>query len=168
MSQRRKLHAISARRASGECDATSGERPREVLLDTHTLIWASIAPEKLSVRVRKMLESGDYQILVSAATCWEMAIKTQKGKWDFQEPTALALRWAQTLDARWLLIEPYDVAVLETIPPLHGDPFDRMLLAQSARGCMPLLTNDEDLHRYTQVKIAPGPGLSPQTPKILW
>jgi PIN domain nuclease of toxin-antitoxin system len=115
-----------------------------------------------------MLESGDYQIFVSAATCWEMAVKTQKGKWDFKEPTALALRWAQSLDARWLLVEPYDVLILETIPMLHADPFDWMLLAQAARGSMPLLTIDEDLHRYAKVKIPPAPGLPRQTPEIIW
>lgn len=162
------LHVASRPIVGPSRDVSSGGRPTEVLLDTHTLVWASIAPEKLSARVREMLESGEHQLLVSTATCWEMTVNTQKGKWDYKEPTALALRWAQSLDARWLLIEPYDLLVLETIPLLHDDPFDRILLAQAARGCMPLLTKDEDLHRYATVEIAPAPGMPPQTPQIIW
>lgn len=166
---RRKRHAVSSRAGQRpETASAASGRPREILLDTHVLIWASLAPEKLSARVREMLESGDYQILVSAASCWEMAVKTQKGKWKFQDPTALALEWAESLDARWIVIEPYDVLVLETIPMLHADPFDRMLLAQAARGSMPLITKDEDLHRYAEEKISPAPGLPGQRPELVW
>jgi PIN domain nuclease of toxin-antitoxin system len=51
---------------------------------------------------------------------------------------------------------------------LHADPFDRILLAQAARGSMPLITKDKDLHRYAKEKIPPAPGLPGQTPEIIW
>jgi PIN domain nuclease of toxin-antitoxin system len=121
---------------------------KRMLIDTHVLIWAAGEPQKLSGRVRRMFQSGDYEVVASSVSIWEMVVKTQKGIWTFNDPTGLALRWAASLDAAWISVDPHDLYALQRLPPLHKDPFDRMLLAQAAQRSIPLITIDEKMHSY--------------------
>lgn len=115
-----------------------------VLLDTHLLLWSLAQPQKLPVRARQMIEKSD--VWVSAASIWEISIKSSLGK--------LAADPAQVLSA----IEPAGFGLLSVsgehaarlagLPPIHKDPFDRMLVAQALSEPMILLTNDEILRAY--------------------
>jgi PIN domain nuclease of toxin-antitoxin system len=115
-----------------------------ILLDTHLLLWALAAPSKLSAAARKQIE--DAEVYVSAASLWEISIKSALGKLDANsaeilaavEPTGFALLPITGLHA---------VKVAE-LPALHKDPFDRMLLAQALCEPMILFTNDELMRPY--------------------
>jgi PIN domain nuclease of toxin-antitoxin system len=115
-----------------------------VLLDTHLLLWALSEPSKLSASIRKQINAAE--VYISAASIWEISIKSAAGK--------LAANPAEILSA----IEPAGFSLLPVtgehavkvaeLPPLHKDPFDRMLVAQAAVEPMLLLTNDEVLRGY--------------------
>ncbi len=115
-----------------------------VLLDTHVLLWSLSEPSKLSGSMRKKINAAE--VYVSAASIWEISIKSAVGK--------LAANPAEILSA----IEPAGFSLLPIscehaakvaeLPLLHKDPFDRMLLAQAAVEPMMLLTNDEALRGY--------------------
>lgn len=125
---------------------------QQCLLDTHAFMWACLEPERLSPRVTGMLESGGYRPVLSTAVCWEMVIKEAKGVWTFpggpKAATRVAERWAKMLNAAWLPVEISDMEYLEQLPPIHKDPFDRIMIAQAWRLNLGLLTNDEKIHKY--------------------
>jgi PIN domain nuclease of toxin-antitoxin system len=123
----------------------------KLLLDTQLLLWAASEPERLSVEAREAIENIQIELVFSAASLWEVAIKSMIGRPDFRVD-ARVLR-------RGLLENGYDelgvagdhaVAVLN-LPPLHKDPFDRMLVAQATVEGIVLLTADAMVAQY------PGP-----------
>ena len=115
-----------------------------VLLDTHVLLWSLSEPSKLSGSMRKKIDAAE--VYVSAASIWEISIKSAVGK--------LAANPAEILSAiepagfSLLPISGEHAAKVAELPLLHKDPFDRMLLAQAAIEPMMLLTNDEALRGY--------------------
>lgn len=117
------------------------------LLDTSTLLWALGAPERLSARARRRIESGEN--VVSAASYWEVVIKTQKGLLTIAD---LADWWRQATElvsARVLPIRASHVTTLASLPMLHKDPFDRILIAQSIAERLDLVTNDGPIKQYS-------------------
>lgn len=119
-----------------------------LLLDTHLLLWAAGEPKKLSRQARRLLENESNQLVFSAASIWEIAIKSALGRRDFQvEPRRLR---RGLLDNRWLEIGITSEHSLATIdlPPLHNDPFDRMLLAQARADGLMLVTSDDQVAQY--------------------
>lgn len=117
------------------------------LLDTSTLLWALGAPERLSAGARRRVESGEN--VVSVASYWEVVIKAQKGLLTIVD---LAAWWRQATDlvsARVLAIRPRHVTSLASLPTLHKDPFDRILIAQSIAEGLALVTNDEPIKAYS-------------------
>ena len=120
------------------------------LLDTHTLIWAMYDEEEyLPDRVRRILETADVEIHVSAATAWEIATKFRLGRL----PIAAAL--AQSFIARvteagysLLAISPEHALRAGRLPGTHKDPFDRMLAAQAIHEDLILLSNDATLDQF--------------------
>ena len=119
------------------------------LLDTCTLLWAARDPAKLSRRIRDLLLNPDQELVISVASAWEITVKPELGIYD----TAAWFRTAaRKLQARVLSIQIDHIAVLGTLPPLHKDPFDRMLIAQALAGNLDLLTNDEAIRRYDGVR----------------
>jgi PIN domain nuclease of toxin-antitoxin system len=124
-----------------------------VLLDTQVLVWAMLAPEKLSLIARSICESPDYQLKVSVASLWEVVIKVRNGKWSLHDP----VRWFNTsverLNAAWVPINHHDIQKLDQLPLLHKDPFDRILMAQSQNWEWPLVTADSQIGRYKDVNI---------------
>jgi PIN domain nuclease of toxin-antitoxin system len=122
-----------------------------LLLDTHLLLWAAGQQERLSIAARRLLNNPRNDLRFSAASLWEIAIKHMLGREDFRvEPRVLRRR---LLDSGYVeLPVTSDHAVnIDSLPHLHKDPFDRLLLAQAYTEGITLLTMDAQLARY------PGP-----------
>jgi PIN domain nuclease of toxin-antitoxin system len=123
----------------------------KLLLDTHLLLWASGEPKRLSPAARKMLASPDNELLFSAASLWEVTIKRALGRRDFQTDPRLLRRGLLDNGYGKLSIASEHVVASEGLPPIHKDPFDRILVAQATVEGITLITNDVLLAQY------PGP-----------
>jgi PIN domain nuclease of toxin-antitoxin system len=123
----------------------------KVLLDTHLLLWAAGEPDKLSPNARGLIEDEENELLFSAASIWEVAIKSGLGRDDFALDARLLRRALIDNLYRELPVTGEHAAAIAGLPPIHKDPFDRLLVAQSAVEGVTLLTADELVARY------PGP-----------
>ena len=121
------------------------------LLDTQLLLWAAGQPERLSPAVRKLLNSPQNELLFSAASLWEITIKHGLGRKDFVVEPRLLRRGLLDNGYVELPITSQHAVGIDSLPPLHKDPFDRLLLAQALAEGITLLTSDVQLARY------PGP-----------
>ena len=119
-----------------------------LLLDTHVFLWAVAGSSSLKPAIRRLIESAD-QVYVSAASIWEVAIKSRLGKID-ADPEALvdAIAGSGFIE---LPVTAAHAAGVAALPPLHNDPFDRILLAQALAEPLRLLTADTALARYSDV-----------------
>lgn len=115
-----------------------------VLLDTHLLLWALSQPSKLSTATRKQIIAAE--VYVSAASIWEVSIKSALGKLAANASDVLA--GIEPAGFTLLPISGEHAAKVAELPMLHKDPFDRMLVAQASLEPMLLLTNDEVLRGY--------------------
>jgi len=115
-----------------------------VLLDTHLLLWALSQPSKLSPATRKQIVAAE--VYVSAASIWEISIKSALGKLAAKAGDVLA--GIEPAGFSILPITGEHAAKVAELPMLHKDPFDRMLVAQASVEPMMLLTNDEALRGY--------------------
>lgn len=123
----------------------------DVLLDTHILIWALGKPSRLSAEVRTLLQSSDNRVAFSAGSIWEIAIKARLGRTDFAVRPEVVAQEARMVGFAELPVSA-DVAIrVADLPMHHGDPFDRLLIAQAMAGPMRLLTADAVLARYTEL-----------------
>jgi PIN domain nuclease of toxin-antitoxin system len=116
------------------------------LLDTHTAIWALERPEALSAAARKAASTGPN--LLSVVSYWEVMIKIMKGKLDVGDPRTWWLDALDELAATPLLVHPRHLAAVHGLPPIHKDPFDRMLIAQATVEGLALVTGDARVARY--------------------
>jgi PIN domain nuclease of toxin-antitoxin system len=122
-----------------------------ILLDTHILLWALAQPDRLDDETRATIESGATEVLFSAASIWEIAIKAALGRADFPvKPAAIA---QAALDTGFveLAIRSSAAALVAELPLLHRDPFDRMLVAQAIVEPATLYTADQHLIPYSQL-----------------
>ena len=122
-----------------------------LLLDTHILLWTIAESRRLSAEARALIGDAGSEITFSVVSLWEVAIKTAPGRDDFRIDVGSLRR--QLLDngyAELAIVGAHAVA-LATLPPLHKDPFDRMLVAQAMVEGVILLTGDPTVARY------PGP-----------
>ncbi|MCE2529849.1 MAG: type II toxin-antitoxin system VapC family toxin [Acidimicrobiia bacterium] len=122
-----------------------------LLLDTHVLLWASATPDRLKPEVRRMIEDMSQQILYSAASIWEVAIKGGLGRADLQVDPRLLRRGLLEHGYDELAVTGVHAAAVDQLPPIHKDPFDRLLVAQAQIEAVTLLTADRIVARY------PGP-----------
>ena len=123
----------------------------KLLLDTQLLLWAAGVPERLSAKARKLLNDPRNELLFSAASLWEIAIKITLGREDFRvEPRLLRRGLLDNGYAELPIISQHAVNI-DSLPPLYKDPFDRLLLAQALSEGITLVTGDAQLARY------PGP-----------
>lgn len=125
-----------------------------ILLDTHILLWWLDGHERLRPKVRKLLADGKNELLWSAASTWELAIKAQIGKVRLQESVASfvsRVMVSQNLTA--LPIHHLHSAATAELPMHHRDPFDRLLIAQADIEGVPLLTGDERMRDYDIERI---------------
>ncbi|TAN06159.1 MAG: type II toxin-antitoxin system VapC family toxin [Rhodanobacteraceae bacterium] len=119
------------------------------LLDTHAFLWAVMQPGQLSPRARKLLENPASDIVVSAATAWEIATKFRLGKLPSAAPIVADIDdVARRLGARWLPISHAHAMKAGGFPQPHGDPFDRMLAAQAQIERWPLVSRDRALRQF--------------------
>ena len=123
----------------------------KLLLDTHLLLWASGQPEELSAAARSLLENPAHELLFSAASIWEVALKRGLGRGDFSVDPRLLRRGLMDNGYRELPITSEHAVMIESLPPIHKDPFDRILVAQAISEGITLLTADSTVARY------PGP-----------
>lgn len=122
-----------------------------LLLDTRILLWAAGAPDRLSEKAIALLTDVSNELLFSAASMWEIVIKSGLGRDDFQVD-ARQLRTALLVNGyQELPVSSLHALTLADLPTLHKDPFDRMLLAQAIRDELTLVTADSLLTAY------PGP-----------
>ena len=123
----------------------------KLLLDTQVLLWAAGEPKRLSAATRKLLNDPRNELIFSAASLWEIAIKNSLGRDDFRVEPRLLRR--SLLDNGYveLPITSQHAVSIDTLPPLHKDPIDRLLLAQALGEGITLVTGDAQLARY------PGP-----------
>ncbi|MBM2810832.1 MAG: pilus retraction motor protein [Chloroflexi bacterium] len=118
------------------------------LLDTQLLLWAAGAPERLSTEARKLLNDPRDDLLFSAASLWEIAIKNTLGREDFRVEPRLLRRSLLDNGYAELPITGQHAVNIDSLPPLHKDPFDRMLLAQALSEGITFVTGDAQLARY--------------------
>ena len=116
-----------------------------LLLDTHVLLWWRAAAEPLSPRARAEIADGNNEILVSVASLWEITIKRSLGKLTFPDDLESVLH-EERFDL--LPISLGQLRVLEGLPQLHRDPFDRLLVAQALAEDLPICSNDRRLAGY--------------------
>ncbi len=122
-----------------------------VLLDTHVLIWALNTPARLSRSVRRTLEDVENDVLFSAASIWEVAIKTGRGRSGFAVPPDELAQEAREVGFREAPITAAVAGGVAVLPPHHRDPFDRLLVAQAMALPATLYTADAVLSQYSEL-----------------
>ena len=122
-----------------------------VLLDTHVLLWWLDDPSLLSVEAQAAIRDGRNEVLVSAVTVWEIVIKKGLGK--LEAPDDLESELVSSRFAALPITVPHALAV-RALPEIHGDPFDRMLVAQALIDRLTIVTRDPAIHRYPVPCIA--------------
>ena len=120
----------------------------KLLLDTHLLLWAAGEPKKLSPKARRLIADTDNELMFSAASLWEIAIKRALGRADFQVDTRLFRRGLIDNGYVELPVFSAHAVAVEALPPIHKDPFDRLLIAQSQVEGIVLLTSDATVAQY--------------------
>jgi PIN domain nuclease of toxin-antitoxin system len=120
----------------------------KLLLDTHLLLWAAAHPDRLSAQARELIEAPDNELVFSAASLWEIAIKRGLGRSDFRlEPRVLRRALIDNGYVELPITGSHALAIDE-LAPLHKDPFDRMLIAQASSEGITLLTTDAAVAQY--------------------
>ncbi len=119
-----------------------------LLVDTHLLLWSAAMSRRLPSEARRLLEEQNNDVFYSAASLWEIAIMAGLRKSDFMVNLALLRPALAGMGFVELPVSGAHAEKLATLPPVHKDPFDRMLVAQSLTEPLVLLTNDAILAGY--------------------
>lgn len=119
-----------------------------LLLDTHVFLWLQTEPERLGEHLA-VVEDTRTELLVSAASSWEIAIKHGLGRLALPEaPERYVPQRLRAIGATAIPVEHGHALAVATLPPLHRDPFDRLLVAQAQALGAPILTADPAVARY--------------------
>ncbi|HEY3276312.1 MAG TPA: type II toxin-antitoxin system VapC family toxin [Syntrophorhabdaceae bacterium] len=119
------------------------------LLDTHAFLWWITDSPELSPRASDLIANPDNELYLSAASGWEIAIKVQIGKLHMADRPDLFIPDQLSRNAvRSLPIQMSHVLHVGRLPPIHRDPFDRIIIAQSIIEKMPIITKDPDIRKY--------------------
>jgi PIN domain nuclease of toxin-antitoxin system len=122
-----------------------------LLPDTHILLWTIAESRRLSAAARALIGEPDNELTFSSVSLWEVAIKTGRGRDDFRIDVGSLRRGLFNNGYAELAVTGAHAAALATLPPIHKDPFDRMLVAQAIVEGFTLLTSDPTVAKY------PGP-----------
>ncbi|TMA93143.1 MAG: type II toxin-antitoxin system VapC family toxin [Deltaproteobacteria bacterium] len=122
-----------------------------LLLDTHLLLWAAARSARLPREARELLQDDSNDVYYSAASIWEIAIKSSLRRKDFRVDLTQLLATLPEMGLVELPVTAAHAAGVTRLPPIHRDPFDRLLIAQSIVEPLTLLTNDALLDRYRVV-----------------
>ena len=121
----------------------------KLLIDTHVLIWMSLAKESLSQKAQAQLEDPNNILFFSVATLWEMAIKESTKKLILPKGSLEFFKKSQSsYDIQLLSIEPKHLKLLKALPQHHRDPFDRLLVCQASAEDLSIVTKDLDIKKY--------------------
>jgi PIN domain nuclease of toxin-antitoxin system len=119
------------------------------LLDTHTFLWWNLDDPQLSPAARQFIQDGRNQVYLSAASAWEIAIKAARGRLVLPESPE---RYVANRMAHYrflpLPIQLSHALKVYSLPDIHSDPFDRLLIAQSLLEDLPIITSDEEIKSY--------------------
>ena len=116
-----------------------------LLLDTHVVLWALADSPRLSARARELLADPDNECWVSSASVWEIAIKVRLGKYQLGHPLTAIEDAIEAAGFRSIDVSMRHATAIERVEAPHGDPFDRLLLAQCEVETLRLLTADAAL-----------------------
>jgi PIN domain nuclease of toxin-antitoxin system len=119
-----------------------------LLLDTHVLLWAVAASRRLPADARRSIEDGENEVFYSAASLWEIAIKSGLRRRDFRIDLEALQAALPDAGLEELPVRASHAVALARLPAVHRDPFDRMLVAQAVSEPLVLMTNDAILARY--------------------
>ena len=119
-----------------------------LLPDTHILLWTIAESRRLSAAARALIGEPDNELTFSSVSLWEVAIKTERGRDDFRIDVGSLRRGLFNNGYAELAVTGAHAAALATLPPIHKDPFDRMLVAQAVVEGFTLLTSDPTVARY--------------------
>jgi len=119
------------------------------LLDTHILLWSLVDPDKVPGPMRRIVEDTGNRVWFSAASIWEIAIKHSLEKPDFTVEAATIWRAAKETGLEELAVTAEHAIGVDTLPWLHRDPFDRLLVAQARTAGMKLLSVDPEVNAYS-------------------
>lgn len=123
----------------------------KLLLDTHLLLWAAGEPKRLSRQARGLIDNPGNELFFSPASLWEVVIKRGLRRPDFKVDARVLRRGLLDNGYGELPIVSDHVVAIDSLPPIHKDPFDRVLVAQATVEGITLLTTDSLLSQY------PGP-----------
>jgi PIN domain nuclease of toxin-antitoxin system len=123
----------------------------KLLLDTHLLLWAAGEPDRLSAAARRLLNDANNELFFSAASLWEVVIKSKLGRSDFQADARILRRSLIDNSYGEMPILSSHVVAIDGLPPIHMDPFDRILIAQATVEGITLISADPIVMEY------PGP-----------
>ena len=119
-----------------------------LLLDTHLLLWAASEPQRLAAKTRALLLAPANQLIFSSASLWEISIKNGLERPDFNVDPRRLWRMLLVNGYRELPVTSEHAVAVNDLPPLHEDPFDRILIAQARVEGLTLLTADKALAKY--------------------
>lgn len=121
----------------------------KLLLDSNVLLWAVFSRSRLTPLTRRAIEDAGNELFVSTASMWELAIKVAKGKLSMPgDSTAYLFDQVTDIGIMLLPITPAHILRTETLPHHHGDPFDRMIIAQALSDDLTVLTSDRIFAAY--------------------
>ena len=121
----------------------------KLLLDTHAFIWWTEGHSRLPVRVAEAIRDPANTVRLSLASVWEMQIKVQLGKLQLSWPLPRLIQLEEAANnVRLLAITREDIFALHSLPPIHRDPFDRIIAAQTMRGDFKLVSHDPVMTDY--------------------
>ena len=122
-----------------------------ILLDTNVLLWLISTPEKLSELVRATIRDPANDVLFSAASIWEIAIKASQRRADFHARPEVVAQEARDIGFIELPVHSSVASRVADLPPIHRDPFDRLLVAQAIAEPAILYTSDARLPAYSEL-----------------
>ena len=120
------------------------------LLDTNALIGFLYKPDFLSVAAKNILENED-SLYVSIVSLWEIGIKQSIGKIDIITKSSEIAKTCEEYNIALIPILPSEIDDMKTLPPIHKDPFDRLLVSQARMNAMTLITKDTVFPQYPDV-----------------
>ena len=121
----------------------------KLLLDTHLLLWAADSLERVPAGARALMADLENELLFSVVSLWEVAIKNGLNRPDFRVDARLLRRGLIDNGYVELPISGEHAVAVDTLPLIHRDPFDRLLIAQAMVEGLVLLTSDVTLERYS-------------------
>jgi PIN domain nuclease of toxin-antitoxin system len=124
-----------------------------LLLDTHVALWGLIDDPRLTAKAREFILNPDSEIFLSVASIWEISIKYQLKRGDMPVSGSRATELFSAAGYQILPIQAFHATAVESLPSIHNDPFDRMLVAQALTEPMRLITHDRTVSQYSDTII---------------